>query len=234
MFDLMNQVVIITGAAGNLGQVVAREFLANGARVTLVDRAPDRLARLYPELATDSTHYLANSVDLADETAVNAMVTEVLRRFGRIDVLVNTAGGFRSGGPVHKTPLDLYDAMLTTNMRTMLVASRAVIPQMIEQESGRIINISAQRALKGSAGTSAYGLSKAAVLHLTESMAAELKKHQIRVNCVLPNTIDTPENRKAMPKADWSRWTPPEAIADVILFLASEESRAVNGASIPV
>jgi NAD(P)-dependent dehydrogenase (short-subunit alcohol dehydrogenase family) len=173
-------------------------------------------------------------VDLAEETAVDAMVTEVLRRFGRIDVLVNTAGGFRSGGPVHKTPLQLYDAMLTTNMRTMLVASQAVIPQMIKQESGRIINISAQRALKGSAGTSAYGLSKAAVLHLTESMAVELKKHQIRVNCVLPNTIDTPENRKAMPNADWSRWTPPEAIADVILFLAAEESRAVNGASIPV
>ena len=234
MFDFSDRVVIVTGAAGNLGRAVAWAFQAAGAKLVLVDRASDRLQRLFPELADSPDHFLATSVDLTNPEAVETMAEEAVKRFGRVDVLVNTAGGWRGGTPVHQTDLTTWDFLLNLNARTVLIASRAVIPHMLEQGSGRIVNVAARAGLKGSAKNAAYGVSKSAVIRLTESMAAELKKQSINVNCVLPSTIDTPQNRKAMPKADHSRWVEPEAIADVILFLASDAARAVQGAAIPV
>ncbi len=234
MFDFSDRVVIVTGAAGNLGGAVARAFQAAGAKLVLVDRAADRLPRLFPDLVDSPNHFLATSVDLTSADAVETMVDETVKRFGRIDVLVNTAGGYRGGTPVHETPLETWDFMLNLNARTLFIASRAVIPHMLRQGSGRIVNVAARAALKGGAKMAAYSVSKSAVVRLTESMAAELKKEGINVNCVLPGTIDTPQNRQAMPNADHSRWVKPEAIADVIQFLASDASRAVHGAAIPV
>jgi NAD(P)-dependent dehydrogenase (short-subunit alcohol dehydrogenase family) len=234
MFDFSDHVVMVTGAAGNLGAAVARAFQLTGAKLVLVDRAPDRLPRLFPDLIDSPHHFLATSVDLTDADAVETMVDDTAKRFGRVDVLVNTAGGFRAGTPVHETPLETWDFMLNLNARTLFIASRAVIPHMLQQGSGRIVNVAARAALKGGAKMAAYSLSKSAVVRLTESMAAELKKDGINVNCVLPGTIDTPQNRQAMPNADHSRWVKPEAIADVILFLASDDARAVQGAAIPV
>jgi len=234
MFDFSDRVVIVTGAAGNLGRAVARAFQAAGGKLVLVDRAADRLPRLFPELADSPDHFLATSVDLTNPEAVQTMVNEAVKRFGRVDVLVNTAGGWRGGTPVHETDLQTWDFMLNLNARTVLIASSAVIPHMLEQGSGRIVNVAARAGLKGTAKNGAYGAAKSAVIRLTESMAAELKKQSINVNCVLPSTIDTPQNRQAMPKADHSRWVEPEAIADVILFLASDAARAVQGAAIPV
>ena len=242
MFDLTDRVVIVTGAHGNLGSVVARVFRASGARLVLVDRDPDRLPHLFPDLADSAgghgdrapTVYLAAPVDLIDEAAVKAMVDETLNRFGRIDVLVNVAGGYRGGTPVHETPLATWDFLLNLNARTVYIASSAVIPAMLRQGSGKIVNVAARAALQGSARQGAYSASKSAVMRLTEAMAAELKNDGINVNCVMPGTIDTPENRAAMPKADPSRWVQPEALADVILFLASDAARAVHGAAIPV
>ena len=234
MFDFSDRVVIVTGAAGNLGGAVARAFQAAGAKMVLVDRAADRLPRLFPDLVDSPNHFLATSVDLTNADAVETMVDETAKRFGRVDVLVNTAGGFRAGTPVHETPLETWDFMLNLNARTVFIASRAVIPHMLQQGSGRIVNVAARAALKGGAKMAVYSVSKSAVVRLTESMAAELKKDGINVNCVLPGTIDTPQNRQAMPKADHSRWVKPEAIADVILFLASDTARAVQGAAIPV
>jgi NAD(P)-dependent dehydrogenase (short-subunit alcohol dehydrogenase family) len=234
MFDFSNRVVIVTGAAGNLGGAVARAFQAAGAKLVLVDRAADRLPRLFPDLVDSPNHFLATSVDLTNADAVETMVDETVKRFGRVDVLVNTAGGFRGGMAVHETPLETWDFMLNLNARTLFIASRAVIPHMLQQGSGRIVNVAARAALKGGAKMAAYSLSKSAVVRLTESMAAELKKEGINVNCVLPGTIDTPQNRQAMPNADHNRWVKPEAIADVILFLASDAARMVQGAAIPV
>jgi NAD(P)-dependent dehydrogenase (short-subunit alcohol dehydrogenase family) len=234
MSDLTDRVVVITGAAGNLGETVARAFQAAGAKLVLVDRKPDRLPRLFPELADSEGHYLATSVDLTDEAAVQGMVEEALKRFGRIDVLVNTAGGYRGGTPVHETSLDTWDLLLNLNARTLLIASSAVIPAMLEQGMGKIVNVGSRSALKGGGKSAAYSASKCAVMRLTESMSAELKTSGINVNCILPGTIDTPQNREAMPMADTSRWVPPEALADVILFLASDAARAVHGAAIPV
>jgi NAD(P)-dependent dehydrogenase (short-subunit alcohol dehydrogenase family) len=234
MFDFTDRVVIVTGAAGNLGSAVARAFLSAAARLVLVDRAADRLPRLFPELAGSRDHFLATSVDLTDAEAVNGMVAEALERFGRLDVLVNAAGGYRGGTAAHETPLETWDFLMNLNARTLLITSQAVIPHMLEQGGGRIVNVAARAGLKGGARTSAYGAAKSAVIRLTESMATELKRENINVNCVLPSTIDTPQNREAMPKADFGRWVTPEAIADVILFLASDAARAVQGAAIPV
>jgi len=234
MSDLTNRVVVIAGASGNLGQAIARAFYAAGANLVLLDRASDRLPGLFPELAGSPDHLLFGSVDAADAESVERAVHSVLERFGRIDVLVNAVGGYRAGQPVHETPLDTWDFMLNLNARTALILSQAVVPTMLAQGSGKIVHVAARAALAGAAKAAAYSASKSAVVRLVESLAAELRQANINVNCVLPGTIDTSQNREAMPKADHSRWVPPEAIADVILFLASDAAWAVNGAAVPV
>jgi NAD(P)-dependent dehydrogenase (short-subunit alcohol dehydrogenase family) len=162
------------------------------------------------------------------------MVDETIKHFGRIDVLVNTAGGYRAGTPVHETPIETWDFMLNLNARSVFLTSRAVIPCMLRQKYGKIISVAARAAERGRANMAAYSVSKSAVMRLTESMAAELRDMSINVNCVLPGTIDTPANRQAMPDADYSRWVKPEIVAEVILFLASDSARTLNGVSIPV
>lgn len=234
MFDFSEQVVLVTGAAGNLGSAVAQTFQAAGAKLVLVDRARNRLPDRFPELLHSSDHFLATGIDLTRVADVESMVEEAIARLGRIDVLANIAGGFRSGTPVHETSFETWDFMLDLNARSVLILARAVVPHMLAQGSGKIVNVAARAALQGRPRMAAYSAAKSAVIRLTESMSAELKKDNINVNCILPSTIDTPENREAMPNRDFSKWVQPEAIADVILFLASDAARAINGASIPV
>ena len=234
MFDFSNQIVMVSGASGNLGQAVARAFYAAGASLVLLDRKSEQLSGLFPELAGSTKHLLLGSVDATDAGSVGGAVQAAQDRFGRIDVLANTVGGYRAGTPVHETALETWDFMLNLNARTAFVLSRAVVPLMLAQGSGKIVHVAARAALKGGANASAYSVSKSGVVRLVESMAAELRQEGLHVNCVLPGTIDTPQNRQAMPKADHSRWVPPEAIADVMLFLASDAARAVNGAAVPV
>lgn len=234
MFDFSGKTVIVTGAVGNLGSVTARAFLAAGANLVLVDRSGDHLQEAFADLAGSRDHVLAGEVDLTNPGAVQRMVFDSLRQLGRVDVLVNTVGGYRAGTPLHETPLDTFDFMINLNARTLFIAAQAVIPQMLTQGSGKIIGVAARPGLEGKKNMSAYGASKAAVIRLVESMAAELKQSGINVNCILPGTIDTPQNRQEMPKADFSRWVAPEALADVILFLASDAARAIHGAALPV
>jgi len=233
-FDFSNRVIIITGAAGNLGIATARAFQSAGARLALVDRSPGRLPNLFPDLADSPDHFFAPPTDVTDPASVGVAIEEINRRFGRIDALVNTAGGYRAGTPLHETPLSDWDFMLNLNARSVFVVCRAVIPHMLRQGHGRIINIASRAALGGDAYHAAYSVSKTAVVRLTESMAAELKDYGVNVNCVMPGLIDTPQNRAAMPDADFSQWVAPEAIAEVILFLSSEGARAINGAAVPV
>ena len=233
-FDFSGQVVAVTGAAGHLGLAVARAFQQTGAKLVLLDRSPDRLQQLYADLAGSPEHYLATGVDVTDADALAAVVTETARRFGRVDALVNTAGGYRAGTPVHETPLSDWDFLLNLNGRSVFTVCRAFVPLMLQNKAGHIVNIASRGALQGEANAALYSASKSVVIRLTESLSAELKTHGINVNCVLPGLIDTPPNRAAMPDADYSRWVAPAALADVIQFLCSDAASAIHGAAIPV
>lgn len=234
MFDFTGKVVMITGAIGNLGTVLARSFQASHAQLALIDRGKDRLKQTFSDLVGDPDYMLVNCADLMDENEVEASVVEAFRHFGRIDVLVNTVGGFRAGKMLHETPLETLEFMLDLNAKSVFLACQKVIPRMLEGESGMIINMAARPGLEGRVGMAAYSASKSAVLRFTESMAAELKDQGINVNCVIPGTIDTLPNRDAMPEADFDTWVKPESLADVILFLASDAARDIHGAAIPV
>ena len=234
MSSLKDRAVIITGAVGNLGRAVASRVQAQGGKTILVDRSGDRLQKTYGELKGSAQHWLAGNIDMTDPKSVNAMAAEAHQRFGRLDGLVNTVGGFRGGQPVHETDLSEWDFLYDINVRTALNACRAVIPYMLKAQSGRIVNIASRNAFQGSANYAAYSAAKTAVLRLTESLAGELKARGINVNCIVPGTIDTPQNRAAMPQADFSTWVPPADLADVIAFLLSDAARSVTGSAVPV
>jgi len=232
MSEFDGKVVMVTGAAGNLGAALAARFAALGSRLALLDRSAERLERARDELDLPSSTVLLPS-DLTAADSVAAAVEKAVTRLGGIDVLANIAGGFTMGPPLHETPASDWDLMMELNVRSVFNTCRAVIPHMLRQGSGRIVNVSARAALEGKARMGPYCASKAAVLTLTESLAAEHRLDGINVNCILPGTIDTPQNRAAMPDADHSRWVPAAALADVIVFLASEASPAGTGAAIP-
>jgi NAD(P)-dependent dehydrogenase (short-subunit alcohol dehydrogenase family) len=222
--------VMITGATGHLGRAVAETFAAQGAALVLLGRRADGLRRAF---GAPGPGRLLLPTDLLDRPQVAAAVQAGVERFGRIDVLCNLAGGFRMGEPVHETG-DAWDAMHDLNVRTLLNMVHAVVPHMLEQGHGWIVNVGAHGALRGEALKGAYGASKASVIRLTEAMAAELRDRGIHVNCVLPTILDTPDNRAAMPDADPARWVAPRDLAAVIAFLASDAARAVHGAALPV
>jgi NAD(P)-dependent dehydrogenase (short-subunit alcohol dehydrogenase family) len=225
------QTVMITGAAGNLGQAVSALFAAAGANLVLLDLNEDALAKVATSGAGD---VIRRRVDLGDPASIAAAVEAAIARFGRIDALCNLAGGFHMGEKVHETPADKWNFMMELNAGSVLRMCHAVVPHMLKAGGGKIVNIGAFSALSGKAEMAAYVAAKSAVIRLTESMAAELRTQHINVNCVLPSIIDTPQNRAAMPKADVSRWVAPEALADVLLFLCSPAARAIHGAAIPV
>lgn len=226
-----DRTVMITGAAGHLGRAVAGAFAAQGARLVLVDLHRDALERAYG--AGDERRQLV-AVDLLDAAALDAAVDAMIARWRRIDVLCNVAGGFRMGDPVHATSDADWNFLFDINARTLLHASRAVVPRMLDAGGGRIVNVGAWAAQHGAPHKGAYVAAKAAVVRLTESMALELRERGINVNCVLPTVIDTPDNRAAMPGADPARWVAPADLAAVIVFLASDAARAVHGSALPV
>jgi NAD(P)-dependent dehydrogenase (short-subunit alcohol dehydrogenase family) len=229
--SLDNRTVIVTGAAGNLGKAVAHAFAALGANLVLVDLDRKRLEQAFESENDRRTLVPADLLDMAGATSVAA---GTIARFGRIDVLCNIAGGFRMGEMVHETSDENWNFLFDINTRTLLHAVRSVVPHMVAAGGGKIVNVGAFAAQKGVAQMGAYTASKATVIRMTEAMAAELREHNINVNCVLPTIIDTPENRAAMPKADPSKWVAPSDLANVIVFLASDAARAVHGAAVPV
>jgi len=226
-------VVMILGAIGNLGQACVEVFHRHGAHLVLVDRSSEGLDVAF-SMFDSATHTLVGGIDLSDQDAVNRLVINVEEKLGCIDVLVNTVGAFRGGQSVQDEPLETWDYLLNVNLFTAVVTSRAVVPLMLKKQAGRIINVISRNALKGAANYAAYSAAKSALLRLSEALAAELKANGITVNCVIPGTIDTPQNREAMPDSDVTKWVTPLAIADVIAFLASDAARAVTGAAVPV
>ncbi len=233
MSDFAERVALVTGASGALGRVVAGRLLAAGARLALPDRRPERLAATFPALGTAADRVFSGRCEVTDPVSVDEFVRAAESRFGRLDFLVNVAGGFRSAA-VHETAVETWDEMMGINARAPFLVCRAALPGMIARGSGAIVTVASRAALAGDAGAAAYAASKAAALRLTESLAAEVKGRGVRVNCVLPGTLDTPANRAAMPEADRGGWVVLDAVADVILFLLSPPARAIHGAAIPV
>lgn len=229
--EFKNKVVMITGAAGNLGQAVAATFAAAGASLVLVDLNAAVLADRYQR---EQAPHFCLAADLTDPASIRAAAIEAGQRFGRIDALCNIAGGFRMGECVHETSAQTWSLMMNMNVMTMLNTVQAVVPLMLAAGSGKIVNIGAGAGQKGQAQMGAYSAAKSAVIRLTESMAAELREKHINVNCVLPSIIDTPQNRADMPDADPARWVAPTDLAKTILFLCSEDSRAIHGAALPI
>src|SRR5262245_1136975 len=226
---LDGKVVAVTGGFGQLGLAVVQAASEAGARVAALGRSatPEQLKGQGVSLAL-------SNVDVADPAAAARALDEVVANLGRLDALVNVAGTFR-WETLSEGSVETWDLLYRVNLRTAVSASHAALPHLLRSGNGRIVNVGARAAAaKASAGMGAYTASKAGVAKLTESLADELKDRGITVNAVLPSTIDTPANRADMPKADFSRWVAPRDIASVIVFLLSDEARAVTGALIPV
>jgi len=223
------KVALITGAAGNLGRAVGAALHASGANVVLVDVDARALTDAY---GASVERRLLLAADLIDEASIASAVQVAREKLGQIDILCNIAGGFASGPPVHETPAALWRRMFDLNAVSVVNTVKAIVPGMIERKAGNIINVAAAASVLGQPGMAAYILAKNAVVRLTDSMAAELRPHGICVACVMPTIIDTPQNRAAMPDADASQWTPPEAIAEVMLFLASDAAMIMSGCAI--
>jgi NAD(P)-dependent dehydrogenase (short-subunit alcohol dehydrogenase family) len=221
--------VVITGAAGVLGAAVARTFVSAGASVALMDRAG---LSQDPLKDTADPHVFLEGIDLTDPAEAQRAMDTASSKLGGIDVLVNIAGGFR-WETIAAGSLETWDFLYAINLKTALCACKAAL-SYLPAENGRIVNVGAAAAAKAGTGMGAYTASKAGVAKLTEALAEELKDKGINVNAVLPTVIDTPANRADMPKADFTRWVAPEALADVIVFLSSHASRAITGASILV
>jgi NAD(P)-dependent dehydrogenase (short-subunit alcohol dehydrogenase family) len=232
--EFKEKVVIVTGAAGVLGTAVSQAFLEAGAQVVYVDVAGERMDSVISKATQDPEHRLAIVANLMSAEEAERIASEVIERFGKVDILVNTVGGYQAGKPLHETPQESWDFMLDLNARTVYNACKAVIPYMLQKSSGSILSIAARPGLTGRRNMAAYSVSKSAVISMTESMAAELLEAGIRANCIIPGTIDTPTNRKDMPDADFNKWVKPESLAQVILFLSHDMARDVTGAALPV
>lgn len=226
---LAGKTLIITGGFGNLGRVVGQQALKRGANVCLLDYSP------VPEnldLLSSANVLAIGGVDVTDREATAAAIQEVLEKFGRLDALLNIAGGFR-WETFAESNLENWDFLYNMNVKTAVTTTHAALPHLLKN-GGAVVCISAGAALKADLGLAAYAASKAGVSRFVESLSQEVKDRGVRVNAVMPSIIDTPVNRKDMPDADFSTWVSPEALANVLLFLVSDEASAITGAQIPV
>jgi NAD(P)-dependent dehydrogenase (short-subunit alcohol dehydrogenase family) len=230
MTTLRGKIAAVTGGFGNLGAAVGIAAAAAGAHVALIGRSAAPAAGTLPAELSDAL--LLGNVDVGAEGAAEQAFAAIVQRFGGLDILINAAGAFR-WQTLADGDLAGWDALYAVNLKTAVVASKAALSHL-RRPGGRIINVGAGAAARATAGMGPYTAAKAGVAKLTESLAAELKDQGINVNAVLPSIIDTPANRTDMPEADFSRWVAPAALADVIVFLASDAARAVTGALLPV
>ena len=228
--DFAGKVVLVAGGTGGLGRAVSLAFLEEGAKVIVPYRSEKEFAELKRAAVGRESQLIGRAVDVLDEVAVAKLVDEI----GRVDVLVNTVGGYVGGIELWKLPPADLDRMLNLNLRSGYLLTRAVVPGMLKRGSGAVVNVSAKAAIDHGAGASAYAASKAASLAMMDSLAADTRGTGVRVNSVLPSIIDTKANREAMPNAKFDTWPKPEDIARVILFLASDAAKVVHGAAVTV
>jgi NAD(P)-dependent dehydrogenase (short-subunit alcohol dehydrogenase family) len=228
------QVAFISGGAGNLGRAVTRAFLEAGWRVSVALHHTDAKNALDELKAAHPGRIFTCMLDLTNERGAASAITQTVQWGGRLDAVAHVMGGWVGGARLADTSLGVWEAMMTLNLTSAFLLTREAIPRMMENGGGSIVYVSSRSAREQRSGNAAYAVSKAGLLVLAESVAEEYGGDGIRANTVLPGTMDTPANRRAMPDADPSRWTPPDEVARVILFLASSDSGSVNGAAVPV
>jgi NAD(P)-dependent dehydrogenase (short-subunit alcohol dehydrogenase family) len=231
--SLDGKVVIVTGAGGNLGAVTLGGLARRGVHIVAADRRDDGLQRSLAVVDDPTRHLAVAGIDLTEESDCATLVGRAMERFGRLDGLATTVGGF-AAAPLAQTDAELLLQMMRINAVTTLNIMRAVLPPMRAAGAGSVVVVGAASALQASAGIAAYAAAKSAALRIVESFADELRPEGVRVNAVLPGTIDTPQNRAAMPGADHATWVSPGQIADVIAFLLSDRATGITGALIPV
>ena len=233
-YDLAGKVALVTGGTGGLGTEVSLAFLGAKASLAITYNSDNSLQKFNSMVGDMSKNVFSIKKDLRKEEDVKSLISDIVKKFGRIDILANVIGGYIAGKPVTEIDEKDWDQMMTLNLKTAFLLSKHVVTQMAKQGNGKVIHVAARPGLKGSGFDAAYVASKSGVIRLVESLSEEVKAKGINVNCILPSIIDTEENRKAMPSADYAKWVKPTDIAKIILFLASEDSRPINGAAIPV
>jgi len=225
----MNKTVLVAGGTGALGRAVTSAFVEEGANVFVTFRKQNEFDAL-----KQSCSLVGIQLDVTDERAVTDAVNRIVLKHAQIDVLVNAVGGYAGEVKLWEADSSVLDQMLALNLRSGYVLCRAVVPVMLKQGHGSIVNVGAKAAVDHPAGAAAYAASKAAAVAMMNSLAADLRGTGVRVNSILPSIIDSEANRKMMPKANHAKWAKPEEIAKVILFLSSSDAKLIHGASIPV
>src|SRR5215469_3625287 len=218
-------VALIAGGTGGLGRAVSLAFLDEGTDVHVTYRQEKEFSALKKDSGSHTARLTGEQVDVTDEPAVRRLIDGIVTKRSRLDILVNSIGAYAGGTKLWETEPKVFDAMLALNLRSGYILSRAVVPVMLRQKSGAIVNIASKSAMDHAAGAAAYAASKAAALAMIDSLGEDLRGSGVRVNSVLPSIIDTAANRAAMPDADFAKWPKPEDIARVVLFLCSDEAK---------
>ncbi len=231
---LRGKVILISGATGVPGSAVAREFAHTEARLALTGRSAQKLERLVAEVGLPAERIFTAPADVTQADGVKDLMEAITAHFGRVDVLLNTVGGWGGGKTVGETEMEEWERMLTLNLRTAFLLSRAVLPLMLKSGWGRIVHVGSKTAVAPKARQAGYAVSKMGVITLTEVIAAEVKGSGVTANVILPSIIDTLANRDAMPKADPRKWVRPARIAATMRFLCSDAAASINGARIPI
>jgi NAD(P)-dependent dehydrogenase (short-subunit alcohol dehydrogenase family) len=232
--DLSGKTILITGATGALGSAAAKACAAAGANLALTARSSEALTALAYALALPAERLLVHPADLTAQPDVNALTAAIAAHCGGADILLHTTGGWAGGTRLAELSDDAWVTMLDLNLLAAMRINRAVLPRMLERKWGRIVNVAARAAVLPGARQAAYNVAKAGVVALTASIAQDYRRSGVTANCVLPGTIDTPDNRRSMPDGDFARWVKPAEIVSAMLYLCSEEAGAVNGAAVPV
>ena len=231
---MKDRVVLVTGGAGNVGVAVTAAFLEAGARVVAPIYKTDHAGALDPLRKAHRERLHSFALDLTTERGAEQAVGQVVEWGGRIDAVAHMIGGYAGGSSVADTPLGVWERMMDLNLKSAWLVARSALPRMVSQGGGSFVFVSSRAAVQGRAGHAAYAVAKSALITLAEAIAEEYAGQGIRANAVLPGTVDTEANRREMPRAEFSRWTPPEQNARAIVFLASPAAEAINGAAIPV
>jgi NAD(P)-dependent dehydrogenase (short-subunit alcohol dehydrogenase family) len=231
MYDFSNKVVLITGGTGALGKTLTQRFISSGA-TTIATYLKDEKIEAIKGQNTNNAELI--KADVTREEQVIKLISTIVERFGHIDILVNSVGGYLGGKSVTDLEEHEWDLMMNLNLKSAFLISKHVIPVMKSSGlGGKIVHISSKTGLKSEGQDSAYAASKSGLIRLVESIAQETQELGINVNCILPSVIDTEANRRAMPRADFSRWVKTDDLTNVVFFLCSQEAKVITGAAIP-